>query len=798
MVRLRRWLLGCTVVLVAFIAGWVGYARHRALKALLQLPHLLGADIKSETDGYTYSQAVKGRTIFTIHAAKAIQHTSGKTTLRNVIVTLFGEPGTNRVDTIRGAEFEYDQTAGVVRAIGESEIDLASPATDAPQSTAAKRMQVKATGLIFDQKAGTATADGPVHFEYGGVQGMANGADFSSRTGIVLLRHDVHVTDAGRGATQQIDADNAVLDRGRRTVVLQQAILRQAGERLTARELLVQLRPDGVGEKASIESLEGAGGVEVHAANDAIATAPRMHANLSEENHPETAKLFGGVTVHTDSQQGRSDEAVLLFDGAGHPVHVQMTRAVELRQSDGSRDLMADQVDAKLGPDATGHTELEDSVASGHASLRMDDAATASPAKTTTLSADVLHAFGQSIGGQWRVQRVSGEGSTRFEERIATGERRTSTGQALEIAFAPRPAQTHAVDVSSLTQQGSVHVVDHRPAVGVRAALDTDADAQRADYQASTGLVVLTGAPTVRTDSMQVAATRIAVAHDTGDAEATGSVKGSYLASQKAGATTVPTEEPLHFTGDRVITDRAAQQATLFGAPRARIWNATSQIEAPVVEIDQLRGRMFAHGAPADRSLAIVHAVLPARARAETAAPHASAVGTVRVVSQQLRYTQASETVPGTATFTEGVRLDSSSGQLTADTATATMQATDVAKTRAMLGGTVEKVVADGHVRVQQPGRTATGERLVYTPTTQQFVLTGTQGAPPTVHDSLRGTVTGTSLLFGSTDDSVEVAGTSAEPVRTEIDAPPRQAGTSQGRRSRAAGAASNGAGQKK
>ncbi len=88
-------------------------------------------------------------------------------------------------------------------------------------------------------------------------------------------------------------------------------------------------------------------------------------------------------------------------------------------------------------------------------------------------------------------------------------------------------------------------------------------------------------------------------------------------------------------------------------------------------------------------------------------------------------------------------------------------------------GGSVEQVVAEGKVRVQQPGRVATGQRLVYTAATGQFVLTG---GPPVVRDSVQGTVTGASLLFRAGDDSVEVSGSAGQPARTEIDAPPRQA----------------------
>ena len=89
-----------------------------------------------------------------------------------------------------------------------------------------------------------------------------------------------------------------------------------------------------------------------------------------------------------------------------------------------------------------------------------------------------------------------------------------------------------------------------------------------------------------------------------------------------------------------------------------------------------------------------------------------------------------------------------------------------------MLGGEVEHIVATGQVVVTQPGRRATGERLVYTAGDQMFVLTGTKAVPPKVVDAQQGTATGASLRFHSGDDSVVISGdsdgSSGQKPRTE------------------------------
>jgi len=116
------------------VAGFLGLARYRAHRFLTELPAKLGVDVRQETNAFTYSQTVKGRTVFTVHAAKAIQHKDGKYTLHDVGIAVYGhgldqgQGPSDRVDRIYGKEFDLDQAAGVVKAIGEVHLDLEAPA----------------------------------------------------------------------------------------------------------------------------------------------------------------------------------------------------------------------------------------------------------------------------------------------------------------------------------------------------------------------------------------------------------------------------------------------------------------------------------------------------------------------------------------------------------------------------------------------------------------------------------------------------------------------------------------------
>ena len=71
----------------------------------------------------------------------------------------------------------------------------------------------------------------------------------------------------------------------------------------------------------------------------------------------------------------------------------------------------------------------------------------------------------------------------------------------------------------------------------------------------------------------------------------------------------------------------------------------------------------------------------------------------------------------------------------------------------------VDRMTAKGHVVVTSEGRRGTGEQLVYTGETGEYVLTGTAAVPPKMTDPAQGTVTGEALIFHNRDNSVTVEG---------------------------------------
>jgi lipopolysaccharide export system protein LptA len=263
-------------------------------------------------------------------------------------------------------------------------------------------------------------------------------------------------------------------------------------------------------------------------------------------------------------------------------------------------------------------------------------------------------------------------------------------------------------------------------------------------------------------------------------------VKASYQLSGKE-------SEPVHVLATRGVFTHDAGLAMFYGAAGrpVRLWQGASQVEAPVIQFDQKKKELAAHGTGAGDAM-VVHTVLVSAGSAKAGVkPGVSKSEVVRVASRELTYSDATRQ----AEFSGGVQVEGVDGRMRGQDAVVYLQAAQkpgagnanakkaapapapanaLAGASGFMGGGVERIVATGHIRIDQPGRRATGERAVYTASDGMFVMTGTAAAPPQLVDDIQGTVTGTSLRFHAGDESVMVSngvssGVEGKPrVRTE------------------------------
>ncbi|WP_263408129.1 LptA/OstA family protein [Terriglobus tenax] len=716
--RLRMWLLVGAGALLLLVAGYIGYARYRVGRFLQKLPQQLGVDISQSTNGFTYSQSVKGRTLFTVHAARAIQHKDGKVTLNDVSITVHDG---DRTDRITSNEFLYDQSNGIIRADGEVLLDLQSPGGQKDQSG----VHIKTSGLVFAQKLGVAATENPIEFSAKGVTGHATGADYSTDTGVLILHSAVDATMEAEGRQVKMFAGWAQLDRKGQVAQLKQARVVQQDSVAQVAEALIYLRRDG-----SAERIETSGGLKVTSTDGRLLTAQRSQTWLTARSQPQRAHLLGAVHMEQAADgrvsHGDAAEALVEFDGAGNAKTAHLEGGVHLTDEEGkkgARDLRAAKLDLNFEL-VEKKAVLRQAVAHGDASVLSTANGTRSQFWAETLTAQFAGTT------QLHASQMHGEGHARMDSLSAKGVRQSASSDRMDVALnAANEIDTGTMTGAAvITQSGITRGKPH----------ETQATGERAELKKD-GLVELTGHPRIRDNDGTVDADRIQMQRQTQQAWAIGTVKATYNRGT----------DPMHLVADRAEWRPQDDTAIFTGTSRpARMWQAQSQVEAPEIRLDRAKQAAIASAG----SGAVVHAVLVSAATPK----HPSAV--YRITARQMDFSETQHQVE----FTGPVRMDSADGHIAARQATVYLAAAKAKNSD--FSGSVERVVAREDVVIEQGQRRGTGGQLVYTAADGLAVLTGS----PKVVDPEQGTITGAQLSFHAGDGSVVVTGATDRRVRTE------------------------------
>jgi len=241
---------------------------------------------------------------------------------------------------------------------------------------------------------------------------------------------------------------------------------------------------------------------------------------------------------------------------------------------------------------------------------------------------------------------------------------------------------------------------------------------------------------------------------------------------------------PAHVIANEAQLNESTGEATFRG--HARLWQQANSVAAPEIVLNQQLQTLTARtGDAADPVRAVLlNAGAPGmgvgtgdgagnahgQSAAGNAAAKPAAPSVIRVRGGDLMYSDAEHR----AVMHGGV-----AGAVVAETGTATSTSDTVdlllipAGNREGSAGQakVDRMTATGHVVLTSEGRRGTGEQLVYSGVTGDYVLTGTAAAPPRMTDPGQGNVTGEALIFHSRDDSVSIEGGGHE-TRTETTAP--------------------------
>ena len=815
--KLRALVLGAAVLLLVALGVFLAVGKVKNPFNRRDLPHQLGVNIQQEANGVTYTQARGGRTLFKIHASKVVQLKQGNALLHDVKIELYGEDG-NRVDRIEGGDFEYNQQAGIAVAAGPVEITLMRPGVapaiapkaavgqavseklkGAPVASLAEaatqgEIHVKTRGLIFNQGSGVAKTSQHVDFSMTQGSGSSMGATYDSDSGLLVLDHAVELTTKRGTETVQIHSQHAEFERQSQLCRLREATADYRGGEAKAGDAKVLFREDG-----SAVRLDAMNGFTLATATGGHLAAPSGHMEFDEHNQPRHGHMEGGVTMDSVSEaagrrrqlHGTSPTAELEFNAQGQLHHAHLEQGVTMdsqEQSEQSgqklslsRHWRSPVADMEFHDSAHGQVELSAVHGSGGVVVTGESQRGQGAVVPSRLSADEVTGL---LGPHTLLTSMNGVGHASIEETSETGTRQTTSGDRLTAHFEATPAVKRGpgseAEIQSATVEGHV-VLTQTPAVkpGAPPQSTMRATAGRAEYEGQGEWLHLSVNPRVEDGALQLTADKVDVSRTSSDAFAHGNVKASWMdagAGQQgkpasgSGIVALGGQGPAHVISSEAQLRHAAGGATSEATFRghARLWQQANSVAAPVIVLDRERQTLVARTTDASEP---VRAVLLSAGGAEPGKEpgKANQPSVIRVRGGELKYSD---------TERKAVMHSGILGTVVTETGTATSTSNEVevtllptSKTKDSGQAQVDKMTARGHVVLTSEGRRGTGEQLVYTSATGEYVLTGTAAVPPRMSDPSRGTVTGEALIFHGRDDSVSVEG-GGQKTTTETTAP--------------------------
>src|SRR5258707_7688684 len=183
----------------------------------------------------------------------------------------------------------------------------------------------------------------------------------------------------------------------------------------------------------------------------------------------------------------------------------------------------------------------------------------------------------------------------------------------------------------------------------------------------------------------------------------------------------------------------------------ARLWQGPNIVEAPTISFDRTKRSLQAQGGPGGH----VASVFVQNDKNGKLTP-------VNVTSERLSYVDAERR----AVFSGNVVVRAQDATITS----ATVQVTLLPKkgqAESQSASQLERIEAQGDIKIEQAARKASGSKLVYTAADKKMVLTGTPEHPPSIFDAERGQISGNSLTFFTHDGRVLVGGGETSQTQT-------------------------------
>jgi lipopolysaccharide export system protein LptA len=728
--RLRKIFAGGAVFVFVIALGFYLRGIFKPQETIPDTPKNIPSGVEKSATGFNLSKSEGGKTLFTIHAASVQQYKEGgRAALHDVSITVFGR-NQDRSDQIYGADFAYDPVAKVVSAEGEVRIDLEAVSTAAtpaagPAEETRNLIHVKTSALTFNENTGIAQTKAAIEFRVPEGNGSAVGATYDSHGGVLTLKSAVRITSTGpRKAT--ITGQSATITKNPSRIVMQSAKVEELQRVISADKVTVFM-----GDDNNIERVVGSG--NLHASSTGAKAfeinAPEGELEMAGANQARRGILSGGVTFASKGNspaEGKAGKILLTFAADNRLSKARAEDSVQLKQGPAgkSQELHAVALDLSVKDGR----RLEKAVTSGGPAEIVRDQA---PGKTTISAGH----FETVFNDQNRPVSLYGTPDAKIVDSVPGKPDRILTSRELTAKFNDKG------EIISADQTGDFHYQE-----GTQTA-----SAERAKYAAAEETIVLSGSPRVidANQGITLTAESIQLNRKSRNAFAQDNVKTTYskMGAQPGGAM-LGSADPIHVTGSSATMNSATGVARY---TKARLWQGPNIVEAPTISFDRTKRSLQAQGGQGGR----VASVFVQKDKNGKLTP-------VNVTSDRLSYVDAERR----AVFSGNVVVHAQDAMITS----ATVQVILLPKkgqAENQSASQLERIEAQGDIKIEQGSRKATGNKLVYTAAEEKMVLTGTPEKLPSIFDAERGQISGDSLTFFTHDGRVLVD--SGETSKTEI-----------------------------
>jgi lipopolysaccharide export system protein LptA len=728
--RLRKIFAGGAVFVFVIALGFYLRGIFKPQETIPDTPRNIPSGVEKSATGFNLSKSEGGKTLFTIHAASVQQYKEGgRAALHDVSITVFGR-NQDRSDQIYGADFAYDPVAKVVSAEGEVRIDLEAVSTAAtpaagPAEETRNLIHVKTSALTFNENTGIAQTKAAIEFRVPEGNGSAVGATYDSHGGVLTLKSAVRITSTGpRKAT--ITGQSATITKNPSRIVMQSAKVEELQRVISADKVTVFM-----GDDNNIERVVGSG--NLHASSTGAKAfeinAPEGELEMAGANQARRGILSGGVTFASKGNspaEGKAGKILLTFAADNRLSKARAEDSVQLKQGPAgkSQELHAVALDLSVKDGR----RLEKAITSGGPAEIVRDQA---PGKTTISAGH----FETVFNDQNRPVSLYGTPDAKIVDSVPGKPDRILNSRELTAKFNDKG------EIISADQTGDFHYQE-----GTQTA-----SAERAKYAAAEETIVLSGSPRVidANQGITLTAESIQLNRKSRNAFAQDNVKTTYskMGAQPGGAM-LGSADPIHVTGSSATMNSSTGVARY---TKARLWQGPNIVEAPTISFDRTKRSLQAQGGQGGR----VASVFVQKDKNGKLTP-------VNVTSDRLSYVDAERR----AVFSGNVVVHAQDAMITS----ATVQVILLPKkgqAENQSASQLERIEAQGDIKIEQGSRKATGNKLVYTAAEEKMVLTGTPEKLPSIFDAERGQISGDSLTFFTHDGRVLVD--SGETSKTEI-----------------------------